>query len=273
MQKSNVREKLSRGEPVHAVKLAYQDPAIYEMAGLMGFDCAWICNEHIGIDPSKMDSIIRACRASGMDSMIRVKPGDYRDILHVLEMGAKGIMLPRVMSVAEVKKVVADMKFFPQGRRGADGVNAEADFGLVPFADYLRLANEKNFLMIQVEDPEAVEIIEQLAEIDGVDIIFVGPGDLSVNYGIPGQLDDPRILKVCERVAAACKKNGKAAGIPAGTPERVRRFMDMGYSFICKGSDYYFIKNGLTALKTEMESFGFKFRSPLESAAPGKGGY
>ena len=265
MQKSIVREKIANNEPVLAVKIAYQDPAIYEMAGLMGFDCVWVCNEHIGIDPSKMDSIIRACRASGMDAMIRTKPGDYRDILHVLEMGAKGIMLPRVMSVEEVKKVVGDMKFAPLGRRGADGVNAESDFGLIPFVDYLKLANENNFLMIQVEDPEAVDIIEQLAEVDGVDIIFVGPADLSINYGVPGKVDDPKILKVCERVATACHKNGKVAGIPCGTIEKTKRFLDMGYNFICYGADYIMLSQGFMKVRSDAKNIGFKFRNPITS--------
>ena len=104
------KEKLKAGESVMMVKVAYQDPAIYEMVGLLGFDCVWICNEHIGIDPSKMDSIIRACRLSGMDAVVRIKPANYMPMLHVLEFGAKGIMIPRASGPEEVRQIVRDMK-------------------------------------------------------------------------------------------------------------------------------------------------------------------
>lgn len=269
MQKSIVKKKLARKEAVLTVKVAYQDPAIYEMVGLLGFDCIWICNEHIGINPSMMDSIIRACRASGVDSMIRTKPGDYRDLLHPLEMGAKGIMLPRVKDADEVRQVVRDMKFAPQGRRGADGVNAEADFGLVPFVDYMKLANENNFLMVQIEDPETVEHIEEIAAVDGVDIILVGPGDLSIGMGIPGEVYHPKIIEVCERVVKACNKNNIAAGMTCATVERIEFFRKMGFLFLCYGGDYRLLSEGFKNIRKDTEKIGFSFRNPTDYTKSG----
>ena len=129
----NTKEKLCSGEPVFMVKLLYQDPALFELVGMLGFDCVWICNEHIGIDPSRMESLIRACRISGMDAVVRVKPANYQALLHPLEFGAKGIMCPRVQDADEVRELVRNIKFYPEGRRGVDGVNAEAGFGLSRF--------------------------------------------------------------------------------------------------------------------------------------------
>lgn len=260
MQKSIVRKKLAEKEPVFCFKSLYQDPALVEMIGMVGFDCMWICNEHIGIDPSKMDSIIRACRTSGIDAMIRTKPGTYQDLLHPLEMGANGIMLPRVQNADEVRQVVKDMKFYPQGRRGADGVNAEADFGWMDFSEYLTFANDNNFLLVQIEDPEAVEHIEEIAEIDGVDIIFVGPGDLSINMGIPGEIEHPEIVDVCKRVARACEANGKAAGMACPRPGMLEKYLEMGFLFLTGGSDYGIMRKGLLELREKIADLGIKTR-------------
>lgn len=259
MQQSIVKRKLAAGEPVLTMKVNYQSPDICELIGLMGFDCIWICNEHLGMDPSTIDALIRGCRASGIDAMIRTKPGDYRDLLHPLEMGAKGIMLPRSRNADEVRQVIRDMKFYPLGRRGVDGVNAEADFGLTPLVDYLKLANQENFLMVQIEDPEAVEHIEEITEVEGVDVVFVGPGDLSVNLGIPGQTTHPDVMKVCERVVKACEKSGKAAGMTCGGKftERAKELIDMGFKFIAAGSDYGMVLNGLKQLREDALSLGF----------------
>ena len=253
------KEKLKAGESVMMVKVAYQDPAIYEMVGLLGFDCVWICNEHIGIDPSKMDSIIRACRLSGMDAVVRLKPANYMPLLHVLEFGAKGIMLPRTANADEVRRLVRDMKFYPEGARGVDGVNAEARFGLIPYQEYLKRTNAENFLIVQIEDPEAVPHIEEIAAVDGVDVVFVGPADLSLNLGIAGQFEHPKMLEVYERVAAACKKYGNAAGLSCGL-DRIPHFQKMGYRFFVGGADYFFLFNGYKELHGKLEDMGFKLK-------------
>jgi 4-hydroxy-2-oxoheptanedioate aldolase len=261
MQLSKVKEKLGKGEQVTAIKLVYQDPALYEMAGKCGFDCTWICNEHIGIDASKMDSLIRACRASNIDAMVRTKPGDYRDLLHPLEMGAKGIMLPRVQHPDEVRQVVKDMKFYPLGRRGADGVNADADFGLLPLDDYLKMANENTFLVAQIEDPEAIEHIDEIASIEGVDIVFIGRGDLSINLGVAGDMKHSEIIQACKSAADSCRKYGKAAGTSCSSFDDAKLFKNMGFNFLCYGSDYIIMRQGFERLLKEHEELSVKIFS------------
>lgn len=257
MQISKVRTKLAKNEPVVAVKVAYQDPAIYEMVGQLGFDCIWICNEHVGIDPTKMDSFIRACRCSNIDAMVRIKPGSYQDLLQPLEMGAKGIMIPKIKDADEVRQVIEDMKFYPIGSRGADGVNADADFGLNPIKNYLEEANANTFLVVQIEDMEAAEHIEEIAQLEAVDVIFVGPGDLSISIGEAGNLEHPCIEAVCDRVAKACKTYHKAAGVACGTRKRLEHYYNKGFRFLTAGSDYVIIKTGLENLKEELNELSF----------------
>ncbi|MFA6724898.1 MAG: aldolase/citrate lyase family protein [Lentisphaeria bacterium] len=255
----STKTKIKSGQPVYMVKVHYQDPALYELVGLLGYDCVWICNEHVGIDAAKMDGIIRACRISGMDAVIRIKPANYQPMLHVLEFGAKGIMLPRAQNAQEVEKVVSDMKFYPQGRRGLDGVNAEAAYGLTPMREYIAKANEENFLIVQIEDPETLPHIEEIAALPGVDVLFVGPGDLSMNLGIAGEFEHPRMLQIYEQVVAACQKHGKAAGIPC-RPDKLPQYMEYGFRFFAGGADYHFIRNGYTELRAQLEQLGISLR-------------
>jgi 4-hydroxy-2-oxoheptanedioate aldolase len=258
MKKSIVKEKLKRGEPIYTVKVAYQDPALYELVGNIGFDCIWICNEHIGINPSNMDSIIRACRASGIDAMVRTKPGSHRDLIQPLEMGANGLMLPRVKNVEEVKAVIEECKFPPEGMRGVDGISADADFGLLPLKEYMKHANENTFLMVQIETLEVIDNIEEIAAIEGVDILFVGPADLSLSLGCPGEFNHPKIQEISRKVVAACNKYGKTAGIPCGGIDRINERLEQGFKFLCGASDYRLIKNGFISEKQEVEKLGIK---------------
>jgi 4-hydroxy-2-oxoheptanedioate aldolase len=259
MKKSIVKEKLKQGEIVYTVKVAYQDPALYELVGRIGFDCIWICNEHIGINPSNMAGIIRACRTSGIDAMVRTKPGAHPDLIQPLEMGANGLMLPRVKNAAEVRSVIEECKFPPLGMRGIDGISADADFGLLPLRDYMKRANENTFIMVQIENIEVIEHIEEIAAIEGVDILFVGPADLSLSMGCPGEFNHPEIQKVCKKVVSACEKYGKTAGIPCGSPDKINYYLEQGFRFLCGASDYRLIKNGFLNEKQEAEKNGIKF--------------
>lgn len=259
MKKSIVREKLERGEPVYTVKVAYQDPALYELVGNVGFDCIWVCNEHIGINPSTMDSIIRACRVSGIDAMVRTKPGSHRDLIQPLEMGASGLMLPRIKNADEVRAVVEECKFPPIGMRGIDGISADADFGLLSLKEYMKRANENTFIMIQIENVEVIDYIDEIAAIEGVDILFVGPADLSLSMGCPGEFNHPKIQEVCKKVVKACKKYGKTAGIPCGATDKINDYLEQGFKFLCGASDYRLIKNGFLKEKQEVEQLGIRF--------------
>ena len=208
---------------------------------------------------SKMDSIIRACRAGGLDAVVRLKPANYIPMLHVLEFGAKGLMIPRISGPDEVRQIVRDMKFYPEGTRGVDGVNAEARFGLIPYQEYLKKANAENFLIVQIEDPETLPHIDEIASIDGVDVIFVGPADLSLNLGIAGEFEHPKMMEVYEKVAAACKKYNKTAGLSCPL-DRIPFFQEMGYRFFVGGADFVFLHNGYKQLHEQLENMGFKMK-------------
>lgn len=227
-------------------KACYADSELVELMASSGFDAVWICSEHKRFDPSVMHSLIQACRLGGADALVRVRPSQYADLLWLLEAGARGIMLPRVRHPDEVREVVAAMKFHPQGRRGADVVHADSNFGRVPLADYLAEANRETFLAVQIEEPEVVPHLDEIAALPGVDVLFVGPGDLSLGYGQPGAHAGPEVMKVVEAVGAACRRHGKCAGLPCAA-DQVAKYRALGYGFLNVISDYRCVVNGLKA--------------------------
>jgi len=262
MNSSVVKAKLKKGEPALMLKSNFLSPRVVEMLGYLGYDCLWLCNEHLAMDESTLDSLVLAARSMGMDVALRRNMGSYEDLLRPLEMGVQGFMIPRVRSVDYIKRVVDYVKFPPLGHRGVDAVNVDADYGFLPLKDYLKRSNEETFIMAQIEDKEAIPLIDQIAAVEGVDILFVGPLDLTVSLGIPGQFRDPEIIKVIDAVAAACAKHGKCAGTPALGPEDTKTLMKKGYRFFSGPSDFRFVKKGFEETKETFKELGFSFRPP-----------
>ena len=253
---SHVREKILRGETVVCAKACYSDPEVVELIGRFGFDGIWICLEHKRLDPAAIYSLLQACRLAGTDAIMRIKPANYSDLIWLLEAGAQGIMLPRVRHADEVREVVAAMKFPPLGRRGFDGVHADADFGLVTPAEYMAHANRETFLAVQIEEPEVIPHIDTIASLPGVDVLFVGPGDLSNAFGVFGKSESPQVLSVIRSVAEAARRHGKIAGIPC-QPDAVKRYQQLGYRFFNVVSDYGCLAKGLKQVTADVNALGF----------------
>ncbi len=235
MRKSRVLRKLRNGEVVNSFKTNYTDCRMVEVVAHYGFDCVWLCMEHVPNDLSVVEHAVYAAKAYDCDLLCRVPRGSYSDYIKPLEMDCAGIMVPHVMSLEDAKNVVSMTRFPPMGKRPVDGGNADGFFCNVPFEDYLKQANEERFVILQIEDPEAVENLEAIAELEGYDMLFFGPGDYSVTIGVPGQLRHPEVEKVRRRVADVARKHGKFAGT-VGRIDNRQELIDMGYTFINVGS-------------------------------------
>lgn len=259
MEASRIRKKLDNKEVIITGKTLYQHPDAVEMFGRFGFDGMWMCLEHAQYDPATVYGLIRACRISGYDAIFRMKPANYSNLLWVLEAGTRGIMVPRVQHVDEARELAEAMKFPPMGTRGLDGVGPEADFGLRPLQEYLDEANRENFLIIQIEDPAVIPHIDAIAATPGVDVLFVGPGDLSTALGDPGNPDHPEVVEVMKEVVAACEKHGKTAAVPSA-PATIRKYLDMGFRFFNVASDYRFMVAGLKNTQAELAAEGVELK-------------
>ena len=255
MLSSVIRKKLARGETILCAKASYEDYEVVELMGTFGFDGMWICLEHRRSDPTVVQGLLHACRLGGMDAIVRVKPANYTDIIWLLEAGARGIMLPKVTRPEEVRECLAAMKFPPLGQRGFDGVHADANFGRTPAIEYLTRANDENLLVVQIEEPEVVPHIDAIAAMPGVDVLFVGPGDLTLSLGKLGQSDDPEVMAILRQVADACRKHGKAAGIPC-QPSDIPKYRELGYTFFNVTSGYRCMLNGLLKTEADLRTYG-----------------
>ena len=166
------------------------DPWIVTIIGHAGYDVIWLDLEHRAYGYDIIDPLSLACRAAGVDLMVRIKSG-YHSPMRALEFGANGIMVPHCRSAKEARQWVEWVRFPSLGKRGFDGAGADADFSLADPSQYIRHDNEQVFLALQIEDREAVDHIEEIAAVEGFDLFFVGPGDLSLSYGVPMQFGHP----------------------------------------------------------------------------------
>ena len=263
MRTSKVKAKLSRGEPVLVPALHFADPSVYEMTSLMGFDCIWMDLEHHGTSVQTAANLMRGARVGGAEVMARPAKGEFMRLGRLLEMGANGIMYPRCDDADEARQVVRWSKFAPLGTRGFDGGNADAPFCSLPMDRYIREANAETFLVIQIEDLSAVENSRQIAEVEGVDVLFVGPADLSILSGVPGQFDHPLVLDAIRRVAESAKAAGKQWGTTSPSAARTRQLLDQGARFIAQGCDLVYVKQGLEQLRSDAAAMGFKFEPKI----------
>lgn len=236
MRPSRCLAKMRRGETANCMKMNFADPRIVELAGLMGFDCVWTCMEHV---PNSLDAIenqIRASKMFDMDIVVRVRRGSYSDMILPLEADATAIMVPHVMSLEDAKQIVYYTKFHPIGRRPWDGGNADGQYCLLSAKEYHEQANRERFNILQVEDPEVLDDLDEVAKLPGVDMIFFGPGDFSQGIGTPGDFSNPKIAETRKRVVDAAHKYGKFAGTVGG-PDNFEQLSKMGYHFVNVGAD------------------------------------
>jgi len=248
MRKNKVLKKLRAGQAVFCLKSIYAEPDIVEMMGCLGVDVVWICNEHIAINPEKLKNVCRAGRAGDIDVMVRRAFGNYDDLIQPLEMGAVGLMIPHCKSAQMVREVIKQTKFYPLGERGIDGVSGDSRFGTVSSAEYIKQANHETFIMVQIEDAEALDHIEEIAAIDGVDIIFIGPADLSHSLGIPGDFKNGKIREIISRTVKACQANEIYCGTSGLDYDYMQELIAKGVRFITVGSDYGMIKRGVAEI-------------------------
>lgn len=247
---TTIKEILANGGTARVLLVGpIPSPKIIEIASLVGgIDGVFIDQEHSAVPHQQLELLMLACRASDLDGFVRLAGSDYSTVMRPMETGASGVMIAQVRTVEQVEQAAAWAKYPPAGERGAFRGNYEARFGTVDPGEHIERANRQRWLSIQIETPEAVECVEQIAAVEHVDTLFVGPSDLSITLGVPGQPMHPKCVAALERVSAAVKAVGKSWGVLPANPEHAAKCKQLGCQLYVVGTDVELIRNGLNAM-------------------------
>ncbi len=250
---ARIKELLAQGKVVRVFMLGQLcSPKLVEMIGLYGgWDAVWFDIEHVGLSIPAIEECSRAARATGLDSFVRLAATDYATVMRPLEAGAGGVMAAQVRSADEAKNVVTWAKFHPEGLRGVNGSGVDGRYGMLPVADYFQKANADTLVAIQIEHKDAVDDVERIAAVPGVDVLFIGPADLSQSLGLTGDWDHPRLWQAFGRVAEAAKRHGIHWAILPPSPPYARRCVEMGCRLLSVGLDVWAFRKGLQAFETD----------------------
>jgi len=259
MRTSRILARLRNNQPVLTVNVSLApSPLAVEIAGRCGIDGVWIDLEHRPWTMHDIFPMLAAGRIADTDCFVRIRKGEgYTSFFRPLEDGAAGIMAPHVKSREEAEWVARNAKFPPIGRRGLETMMPDADLGFSDPIEYTRHANRETFVCIQIEDAEALDHLDEIAATPGVDILFIGPADLTFSMGIPLELSHPDFLRAVRAIASAAERNGKWWGIPAPDVQTALRYAEQGARFFNIGGDYGILRTAFAAVRKEFdEAFG-----------------
>lgn len=227
-----------------------------DLFGFMGgFDGLWLDQEHVGLTFHDVQIATAAARANGFDNFVRMAPLDYSLATQNLEAGAGGLMAAQIESAEHAEQFVTWSKFAPRGRRGMNTSGRDAHYTIKPPAEFAAEANRDHLTLIQIETLGALNDADKIAAIDGVDLLFVGPSDLSQALGILGQFDHKKLWEAITSVAEACRKHGKHWGtVPAG-PAFAQRCQDLGCRMLSCAADVRAMRMGIEAAKNDYAQY------------------
>lgn len=247
----NLKKRLQNGETLNGCWLNLGSSLTAEIVGQSGFDWVLIDLEHGAGTEKDVLAQLQALESTPTAPIVRVESSDAPRISRVLDMGAEGVMCPKVNTVEEAKKVIDGLHYPPFGHRGVAKMVRATQFAQ-NFDSYYDQARDNILGVIQIETLEALENLDAIAALEGVDVLFIGPADLSMAMGIFGQFDHPMFLSAVKNICQAAEKAGKATGILFFNPNDYQKYHDMGIRFIACGADATFVAEGARAMAKKL---------------------
>ncbi len=253
MRKNLTKEKILAGETAYGVFVNVSCPAIVEIVGHLGFDFALIDAEHGPMGLESCEQMVRAADVVNITPVVRIAMNIQQNILRYLDMGALGVQLPLLNTKAEVENVVRSVRYRPVGRRGLAGVRANSWGMWGPLAEYVEEANRQNLVIVQIETLEAVENLKEILTVPGIDIVFIGPNDLSTAMGYTGQQNHPEVQKMIDKLVKEIHAAGKVTGTIAYDLDTLKKRKEQGFKFIVYNAVAMLVKSGREYLKAARE--------------------
>ncbi len=232
MQANRMKAKLAAGEPAFGLSVMIPSPQIVESAAGMGFDWVLIDCEHGTVGLESMELMVMAAEAAGVTPIVRPRTNGAADILHAMDRGAQGVQVPHVSTAEEARAAVRAVKFHPLGQRSLAAGTRASGYGFRGgVGDFVADANRQSLVCVQIEDEAALPNLGEILKVEGVDVFFIGPSDLSQSMGYPGNPKAPAVAKAIEDALARIVAAGKTPGMPA-TAEAVQAALAKGVRYI-----------------------------------------
>ena len=235
MRKSKTLARIRSGEIIKTCCLGHYITAYVSHAARAGFDCMWLDLEHRSLTKREIEVMLMASHLFDIDIMVRPPTLEKTRLYRYLEDGAAGLMIPHVSTPEKARMLVDSVKFPPIGDRGLDNAGLDADYHIHDPDEYVAWANRETFLCVQIETPEGIHNVEAIAAVEGIDMIFVGPGDLGLRLRQSGEMT---LDEAWARVAEACQKHGVAFGGPTLDPSEMQKRKDQGAQFLVGSSEF-----------------------------------
>ena len=249
--RNELKRRLQKGDQVFGTWITVESPMATEMLSTLGFDYFVFDTEHSPLDIYQAQTLMQAMRGDSKTTpIVRVNWNDLVQIKRALDIGAYGVLVPWVNNKEEAEMAVKATRYAPNGLRGC-GPRRAAMFD----PEYYETVDDEILVICQIETKEAVEKIEEIVSVEGVDVSYIGPADLSASYGHLGNQSHPEVQKAIDRVFDATKAAGKATGVHQASGKTIEDRMEKGYNFITIGNDLIYMKNGVLA---QMEKLGLK---------------
>jgi 4-hydroxy-2-oxoheptanedioate aldolase len=250
MQRNRAKDRLREGKPILGVHLPFVAPGIVELVGAAGFHWVLIDCEHGPMDLETTETLIRAAEWAGITPIVRPPRNEASTILRYLDMGAQGIFVPNVHTKVDAEAAVRSAKYYPLGQRGLGGYGRWARRSLsTPLPELVREANENTIVTVLVESVKGVENLHEILSVPGIDVIDVGPADLSQSLGVPGELDNPKVQSCVRGALEKITKAGRTAGYGVANAEQAREHLERGVRSILIGAYTLFLGAGRDFVK------------------------
>ncbi len=256
MRVRTLKERLAAGELCRVFALSrIVHPVVVEMfARAGGYHGLWLDQEHAANTTEQIATIALAARANDMDVIVRIPPTGYWQVTQCLEAGASGVMSAQIHSVAQAREFIAWTRFAPQGNRGLNNNGCDADYTHIPQAQFVVEANQRVLAGIQIETLGALDSVGEIAALPGVDLLFVGPSDLSLCLGVVGQFHHEKLWEAIARISHACATAGIHWGCVAPDAAFAERAVALGCRMPTLGNEIHALRRGVDSLRTAFQA-------------------
>lgn len=249
MARKSIRSRVMDGEQVlGSMVFEFFSPGIAQVMKLAGCEYIIYDMEHTGLGLETLKEQVSHCRGLGVAPMVRVPRSDYHFLARALDVGARGLMIPMVESVEQARAIAEATRYPPVGRRGAAFGFAHDDYLPGSPVDKIKAANKDTLVIAQIETERGLECVEDIAAVDGIDVLWVGHFDLTNFLGIPGQFDHPDYLAALDRVVAAGRKAGKGLGFMPADKAWAEQYAALGFNMLAVGTDHGILMSGVKAI-------------------------